>query len=171
MVAQAWASPAPSSLSSRKGHALAPSSSGHDSHGHGEHKSEAHQQHVEVTGVHRISRHPLSSGIALWAAGCMLQRGHLIDLVFWGAIPAVYLLTCAHQDLRYSELLPREYWRDTSLLPFGAVLSGHQDASKAWEEISTMSLRLTLFGGILFLALRGRLRREYWYPTRAYKAW
>lgn len=137
-------------------------------------KRDEHQgtnEDIEVTGIHRITRHPVFAGAAMWGLGCMLQRGHMIDLVFWGAFPALYLIGGYHQDMRNENKYSRHYWQNTSLLPFGAVLSGRQSASQAYDEISSLSLRLTFYAGILALALRGRLRRGFWLPHRLYKAW
>jgi uncharacterized membrane protein len=128
-------------------------------------------EQVEVTGIHRITRHPVFAGLAMWGLGCMLQRGRLIDMVFWGGFPAFYLLGSLHQDYRYSNAFPRDYWANTSIIPFHAVLTGNQSALKAYEEMSGMSIRMIFFAGILAVALRGRIRREYWYPTTSHKAW
>lgn len=128
-------------------------------------------EHVEVQGIQRVTRHPIFCGLAMWGLGCMLQRGRLIDLVFWGAFPAFYFIGSVHQDYRNSDRLPRQYWNETSILPFHAVLTGHQSLSKAYDEISPMSIRCIVFAGILALAFRGRMRREFWYSSRAYKAW
>lgn len=126
---------------------------------------------VEVTGIHRITRHPVFAGAAIWGLGCMLQRGRLIDLVFWGGFPFIYLIGGLHQDSRFTDAYPASYWRKTSLIPFGAVVAGEQSVTQAYQEMSSTSLRLTLFAGLLALALRGRLRREFWLPSRQYKAW
>ena len=134
------------------------------------HKYTGNEQ-VEVTGIHRITRHPVFAGFAMWGLGCMLQRGRLIDMVFWGGFPAFFLLGSLHQDYRYGDNFPRQYWNETSMIPFHAVMTGEQSAVKAYEEMSTMSVRSVLFLGILAVALRGRLRREFWYSSRAYKAW
>lgn len=127
-------------------------------------------EEVEVKGIHRITRHPVFCGMAMWGLGCMLQRGRLIDMVFWGGFPAFYFIGSLHQDYRFSKALPRSYWASTSIIPFQSVLDGSQSAVKAYEEMSAMSIRMILFGGLLAVAWRARLRRDFWYSFRSFSS-
>lgn len=76
-------------------------------------------------GLLRITRHPLFVAFALWASAHLLVNGWATDVAFFGGFMLFALIGAAHQDSR----LRREpgmaaFFDETSLLPFGAILSG-----------------------------------------------
>jgi uncharacterized membrane protein len=78
-------------------------------------------------GIGRITRHPLFMSLGVWAAAHLLVNGFLTDVVFFGGFALFCVIGCAHQDARKRATLGAEldqYFAETSLLPFGAIVSG-----------------------------------------------
>lgn len=78
-------------------------------------------------GVTRITRHPLFMGVLPWALGHLLVNGWAHDVAFFGGFAVFTLIGCAHQDARRRETdgeTLREFFAETSLLPFGAIVAG-----------------------------------------------
>lgn len=74
-------------------------------------------------GLTRITRHPLFTGIALWALGHLLVNGSANGVLFYGGMLAFSLAGAAHQDARKradERLGP--FIAETSLLPFRAII-------------------------------------------------
>ena len=73
---------------------------------------------IRVQGLNRVTRHPVSMGIMLWALAHLLVNGWASDVVFFGSMLLTALLGALHQDARksvdpaYAELRAR-----TSVLP------------------------------------------------------
>jgi len=82
---------------------------------------------IEARGVLRITRHPMNMGLALWGLAHLLANGTVGDVAFFGCFVAVGFLGPYHQDsrLKRSKGEPfAEFCRETSVLPFGAILRG-----------------------------------------------
>jgi uncharacterized membrane protein len=78
-------------------------------------------------GLTRITRHPLFVGIALWGIAHTLMNGFLSDVVFFGGFAVFSLVGGLHQDGRKRAeegTRLRAFYQETSLLPFGAIVSG-----------------------------------------------
>lgn len=78
-------------------------------------------------GLLRVTRHPLLTGIALWAAAHIAAKGDVASLVFFGGL---LLLAVAGAPLmeRRKRAERGADWQDlaaaTSIVPFAAILSG-----------------------------------------------
>lgn len=110
-----------------------------------------------IRGVLRITRHPLFMGVGLFGLlHLAVARIHGADLAFFGGLPIVALIGCAHQDRRKlatgGESF-RRFYEETSFLPFG-----RGDFRALFEPplalgigvVATLLLRYfhpTLFGG------------------------
>lgn len=79
----------------------------------------------EPRGLLRITRHPLMTGIAVWALSHLLINASLTDVVFFGGFVVFAIAGSVHQDSRKRDH-PRlaAFFRRTSLVPFAAVLAG-----------------------------------------------
>eukprot|EP00667_Euglena_gracilis_P020569 EG_transcript_22290 len=89
-----------------------------------------------VHGMKRVSRHPVFWSLAAVGLGSALTTPYVTHVVMFG-MPAVFaLIGGAHQDYRYRRgwggTLPPDVDAKTSLLPFGALLTGRQ----AWGDLA-----------------------------------
>lgn len=76
-------------------------------------------------GLTRITRHPMFMFLGLWGLSHCLINGYASDVAFFGGFAVFAVLGCMHQDSRKRQLPEfKEYYAYTSLLPFGAQLSG-----------------------------------------------
>jgi uncharacterized membrane protein len=104
------------------------------------------------TGIHRITRHPLNTGFALFGLSHMLVNGTVGDWIFWGGFPLFALVSAWHQDQRMlASGSPefRSFHGQTSFLPFVAILQGRQ--TMAWSELR---LRGVVVAVVLYVVLR-----------------
>lgn len=78
-------------------------------------------------GIQRITRHPMLWAFAIWAAVHILGNGDTAAIVFFGAFLATALAGMPSIDAKLAARHP-EAWPGfaaaTSILPFGAILSG-----------------------------------------------
>lgn len=84
---------------------------------------------TRARGLTRITRHPLFMNVGLWALAHAALNGWANDVAFFGSVFATGLVGCAHQDARKrvtEKGTLDEFFAETSLLPFGAVLAGRQ---------------------------------------------
>lgn len=111
-----------------------------------------------VTGLHRVTRHPMLWGFALWAAVHMLFNPEPPALVFFGAFLALALIgppsIDAKRAARMGEAWAR-YLALTSNVPFAAILAGRN--RMVWRELLAPPLAAGIAGWALFLLLHGRL--------------
>lgn len=87
--------------------------------------------HVQAHGLLRITRHPFNVALGLFGIAHLLVNGSLGDVLFFGGFPLFAWIGSRHQDERLARSKPG-YDRlvaETSLVPFGAVLSGRQHLS------------------------------------------
>ena len=80
-----------------------------------------------VSGVIRISRHPILSGIGLWALIHLICNGNLASWVFFGSIIAVCALGANNIDRKRMAAMGETYAsikRRTSIIPFVAIIEG-----------------------------------------------
>ena len=82
-----------------------------------------------VRGMLRITRHPFLWGVAIWAAGHLMVNGDVASLILFGALLALAIFGTVSIDAKRRRALG-ETWdafaRQTSNLPFAAVVSGRQ---------------------------------------------
>jgi uncharacterized membrane protein len=80
-----------------------------------------------VRGVLRITRHPMNMALALWGLAHLLANGTLGDLAFFASFVVVGVLGAYHMDARLKRQKGEsfvEFCRQTSVLPFSAILRG-----------------------------------------------
>ena len=82
---------------------------------------------IQALGIFRVTRHPVQTGIALWALGHLLANGDTASIWFFGAMLALAVGGAVSLDRRKARD-KGEAWRafasTTSLLPFAAILRG-----------------------------------------------
>ncbi len=77
-------------------------------------------------GLLRITRHPLLWGVGLWALAHILANGDLVSVVFFSVFAVLSFLGAWVLDRKKAVQLGDDwvsYTAQTSLLPFGAILS------------------------------------------------
>jgi uncharacterized membrane protein len=105
----------------------------------------------EARGVLRITRHPMNMGLALWGLAHVLANGTVGDVAFFGSFVAVGVLGPYHQDSRLKRGRGEsyvEFCRQTSVLPFGAILRGRNRLA-----LDELSFPLAVISTALFAAL------------------
>lgn len=102
-----------------------------------------------VRGVHRITRHPVFMGLALFGLLHLVPNGFASDVAFFGGFPLFTLLGCWHQDRRKlaegSETF-RSFHAQTPFLPFTG-----RDTLQGLRELSPAALGI---GAALSVLLR-----------------
>jgi uncharacterized membrane protein len=81
-------------------------------------------------GIERVTRHPFFVGLALAALAHSLLATRVVGTVFAAGLAVVALAGAWHQDRKYLARRGRsfaDYLSKTSMLPFGAVVSGRQE--------------------------------------------
>jgi uncharacterized membrane protein len=87
-----------------------------------------------VRGMLRITRHPFLWGVAVWACGHLMVNGDLGSFVLFGGLLAVALLGTRSIDAKRRRALGARwdaFARETSNVPFAAILAGRQRLSIA----------------------------------------
>ena len=103
-------------------------------------------------GIHRVTRHPVNSGFALFGLAHMLVNGTVGDWIMWGGFPLFALVSAFHQDRRLlasGSAEFRSFYEQTSFLPFVAIASGRQ--SLVWRELRLRGVAVAL---VLYVVLR-----------------
>lgn len=106
---------------------------------------------VDVRGVTRITRHALFTSLALLGVGNIFMRGFKGDLVYWAGYPLIWLLGCPHQDMRQKSVLPKQFFDETSFLPFKAIIEGRNSLPEALKEFNKPVLATSLIVPLFFL--------------------
>lgn len=112
----------------------------------------------KVHGVLRITRHPLNMAFAAFGLAHLIANGFLGDVFFFGQFVALGVLGAYHQDTRKAREKGdayREFMRQTSVLPFAAMVLG-----KTKLEADDIAFPLFLIAVAAFVALvifHGRL--------------
>lgn len=81
----------------------------------------------EPRGIQRVTRHPMLWSFALWAGAHVIGNGDTASLVFFGAFLVTALAGMPSIDAKLAERAPAAWLAfasRTSVLPFGAILSG-----------------------------------------------
>jgi len=104
----------------------------------------------KVKGIVRITRHALFGSAALFGLGNALISRRLFDILFYGGFPVFWIIGSLHQD--YSHQVrgkhSKEFYEQTSVLPFQAILEGRNSLSKAISEFNVPFAILTVPLGI-----------------------
>ncbi|WP_237217605.1 NnrU family protein [Falsiroseomonas oryziterrae] len=105
----------------------------------------------EPRGIQRVTRHPMLMSFALWGLVHVVGNGDTASLVFFGAFLVTAVAGMPSIDAKLARRNP-EAWRGfaekTSILPFGAILSGRNRL--VLSEIGWMP---PVVGLILWMAL------------------
>jgi uncharacterized membrane protein len=113
---------------------------------------------LEARGIVRVTRHPMNMAFALFGIAHMVANGALGDLFFFGQFVVLGVLGPLHQDARLAREKGdayREFRRQTSLIPFAAILRGRNRF-----DASELAFPMFLIGVVAFVALvvfHGRL--------------
>jgi uncharacterized membrane protein len=105
----------------------------------------------EARGVLRITRHPMNMGVTMWALAHLLANGTVGDVAFFGSFVVIGVIGPYHQDARLKRSKGEgftEFCRQTSVLPFGAILRGRNRLA-----IDEFSFPLALIAVITFVIL------------------
>ena len=109
-------------------------------------------------GIQRITRHPQNLGFALFGLAHCFANPNVGDWIFFGGFVVYALLSAMHQDGRARSTGPdpvRQFQDQTSLLPFGAILSGRQRL--AAREFNQVALWASIILFAILRAFHGRL--------------
>ena len=106
---------------------------------------------VQVTGVMRITRHPVQCGILIWSVSHLVANGDLPSLLFFGAFALISGCGMVLIDRRKRKVFG-EGWSafqdSTSLLPFVAVARGRQSL-----DLLDIGWLAPLVAAVIFVAL------------------
>jgi uncharacterized membrane protein len=105
----------------------------------------------EARGILRVTRHPMNMGLALWGLAHLLANGTVGDVAFFGSFVLVGVVGAYHQDSRLKRSKDEafsEFCRQTSVLPFSAILRGRNRL--AFDELS---FPLAFIAAVIFAVL------------------
>ena len=107
----------------------------------------------EITGMLKITRHPVQWGLLLFAIAHLIVNGDVASLWLFGTLATLSFVGMFSMDARRrKEIDPRwqSFMAQTSMLPFAAVVAGRQKLSAA--DIAWMGLAagLALYALIYF---------------------
>jgi uncharacterized membrane protein len=113
---------------------------------------------LNAAGLTRITRHPLILPVVPWGlSNAVLTGGHEADLALFVGLAIYAVAGCKAQDLRvessaqvgtvFSDGALRDFYRDTSFVPFGAWLDGRQSLGVALQEVPKSGLVASLLLG------------------------
>jgi uncharacterized membrane protein len=108
------------------------------------------QKERPISGVLRITRHPMMWAFGLWAAVHFLLSGDLPTLILTFGIGFLALAGARFQDGKKRAQLGESWARyeaETSYWPFGAIIAGRQSWSAAWPGL------VPVLGGVAFWLL------------------
>lgn len=103
-------------------------------------------------GVLRVTRHPNNTGFILFGLAHMISNPTVGDWTFWGGFVIFGVASALHQDRRSLATGPAGFdgfVRQTSFLPFAAILAGRQRL--VLRELSRAAM---LVGVVFWMALR-----------------
>ena len=113
-----------------------------------------------VFGIVRITRHPFLWALVLWSLVHMLNNADPAGLSLFGYLFALALLGTLPIDKRRARLIDEERWRDlqknTSNIPFGAILKGRQKIAPAIREMGLIVPLVAIAAWLLVLTLHER---------------
>ncbi len=109
---------------------------------------------LPVYGITRVTRHPRLCGLSLWAIAHMLVNGHLAALIMFGALLVTALNGMVSIDRKRRRTLGPlwdEFEKQTSLVPFAAILSGRTRFELAEFQVWQVALAVALFASVVWL--------------------
>jgi uncharacterized membrane protein len=105
----------------------------------------------EARGVLRITRHPMNMAFTMWGLAHLLANGTVGDVAFFGSFVVVGLLGAYHMDARILRSKGEPFAvfsRQTSVLPFGAIVRGRNRLA-----LDELSFPLAVIAAAVFVAL------------------
>ncbi|MFO8058201.1 MAG: NnrU family protein [bacterium] len=116
------------------------------------------QERAEVTGILRVTRHPMNMGVALFGLAHLMANGVPADLFFFGSLFLTGLIGAYHQDRRKSREKGQEYIEfknNSSILPFAGIIIGKNRLAR--DEINKTGLIIALVAFALFFVFHKSL--------------
>lgn len=107
-----------------------------------------------ATGVMRITRHPMMWAFALWAIVHVVLSGNLPTVILAAGLGVLALVGSIFQDGKKRRTMGADwaaYERETSWLPFAAILSGKQPVAALWPGVVPVVLGIILWLLLTFL--------------------
>lgn len=107
-----------------------------------------------VRGIHRVTRHPLNTGFALFGVAHAISNPSVGDQVFWGGFVVYAVASAWHQDRRLLATGPpefRPFYEHTSAFPFVAIVAGRQRLALRELRLPAIVVGVVLFGAIRWL--------------------
>ena len=111
----------------------------------------------QARGIQRITRHPMLWSFALWALVHVIGNGDLASLIFFGTFAISAFLGMPSIDRKLAARAPEAAARlraETSILPFGAILTGRNRL--VLGEIGWLAPLLALLGWAALLHFHAR---------------
>ncbi|AMN46321.1 hypothetical protein ACG33_04200 [Steroidobacter denitrificans] len=113
-----------------------------------------------IRGMVRITRHPFLWGVALWALAHTIVNGDLPSLIFFGSLLLLALggtLSIDAKRRRHCGEAWERFVRETSNVPFAAIVAGRNRLVPALREIGLWRPLIAIIAYALLLVLHGRL--------------
>ena len=102
----------------------------------------------------RSTRHPRLCGISLWAIAHLLVNGQLAAVLMFGALLVTAVNGMVSIDRKRRRTLGAvwdEFEKQTSRLPFAAILTGRTRFELAEFRLWQVALAVALFAGVFWL--------------------
>jgi uncharacterized membrane protein len=109
---------------------------------------------LPVHGITRVTRHPRLCGVSLWAIAHLLVNGHLAALFMFGALLVTAVNGMVSIDRKRRRTLGAlwdEFEKQTSRLPFAAILTGRTGFEVSEFHVWQVALAVALFSGVFWL--------------------
>jgi uncharacterized membrane protein len=105
-------------------------------------------------GIVRVTRHPLLTGIGLWALVHLVANGDIASFIFFGALAVTALAGTVSIDAKRRRTLGpawQSFAAQTSIVPFAAIAAGRTrfmpGEISAWRWAATIILYALMLGG------------------------
>jgi uncharacterized membrane protein len=109
---------------------------------------------LPVYGITRVTRHPRLCGVSLWAIAHLLVNGQLAALLMFGSLLVTTVNGMVSIDRKRRRALGAlwdEFEKQTSRLPFAAIVTGHTRFELGELRIWQVTLAVALFAGVFWL--------------------
>lgn len=106
-----------------------------------------------TAGIVRVTRHPVLWGFGLWALTHIPPNGDLVSVVLFGGLCLFAFAGMASLDRRRRRVMGEAPWaalaRDTSLVPFAAILSGRNRLPADARTLVAAAIGFAAYVGLL----------------------
>ena len=109
---------------------------------------------LPVYGIMRVTRHPRLCGISLWAIAHLLVNGQVAAVLMFGALLVTAVNGMVSIDRKRRRRLGAvwdEFEKQTSRLPFAAILAGRTRFELAEFQLWQIARAVVLFAGVFWL--------------------